>query len=90
MANLIRLMSYKRTIEIGTFTGWHSSSCFGSTRRWNNYGACDISERWTAIGKKKWEQAGVANKIDLRIGPAIETLDELIAKERRPLLTLRS
>ena len=42
--------------------------------------ACDISEEWTSIGRKKWEQAGVADKIDLRIGPAIETLDELIAK----------
>ena len=42
--------------------------------------ACDISEEWTSIGRKKWEQAGVADKIDLRIGPAIVTLDELIAK----------
>ena len=40
--------------------------------------ACDISEEWTAIGKKKWEQAGVAEKIELRIGAALGTLEELI------------
>ena len=41
--------------------------------------ACDISEEWTAVGKKKWEQAGVAHKINLRLAPAVETLDALLA-----------
>ena len=80
MANLIRLMSAKRTIEIGTFTGYSALAVALALPEDGTIIACDISEKWTAIGKKKWEQAGVANKIDLRIGPAIETLDELIAK----------
>ena len=40
--------------------------------------ACDISEEWTSIGRKKWEQVGISDKIDLRIGPALETLEELL------------
>ena len=80
MANLVRLMSAKRTIEIGTFTGYSALAVALALPEDGEIIACDISEKWTAIGKKKWEQAGVADKIDLRIGPALATLEELIAK----------
>jgi caffeoyl-CoA O-methyltransferase len=41
--------------------------------------ACDISEEWTAVGRRYWQEAGVDGKIDLRLGPALQTLDHLIA-----------
>ena len=45
--------------------------------------ACDVSEKWTAIGKKRWEQAGVSNKIDLQIRPALETQNILLSNGHR-------
>ena len=78
MANLVRLMSAKRTIEIGTFTGYSALAVALALPEDGKIVACDISEEWTSIGRKKWEQAGVADKIDLRIGPALGTLEELV------------
>ena len=79
MANLIRLMSAKRTIEIGTFTGYSTLAVALALPEEGEIIACDISEEWTALGKKKWEQAGVAHKINLRLAPAVDTLDALLA-----------
>jgi len=79
MANLIRLMSAKKTIEIGTFTGYSTLAVALALPEEGEIIACDISEEWTALGKKKWEQAGVAHKINLRLAPAVETLDALLA-----------
>ena len=79
MANLIRLMSAKRTIEVGTFTGYSALAVALALPEDGQIIACDISEEWTAVGKKKWEQAGVAHKINLRLAPAVETLDALLA-----------
>tara|TARA_Y100001970_G_scaffold39728_1_gene48957 strand:- start:10174 stop:10836 length:663 start_codon:yes stop_codon:yes gene_type:complete len=78
MSNLVRLMSAKKTIEIGTFTGYSALAVALALPEDGKIVACDISEEWTTIGRKKWEQAGVADKIDLRIGAALETLQELI------------
>ena len=78
MANLVRLMSAKRTIEIGTFTGYSALAVALALPEDGKIVACDISEEWTSIGRKKWEQAGILDKIDLRIGPALETLEELL------------
>jgi predicted O-methyltransferase YrrM len=80
MANLVRLVSAKRTIEIGTFTGYSALAVALALPEDGKLVACDISEEWTAIGRKKWEEAGVADKIDLRIGAALETLEELLEK----------
>ena len=79
MANLIRLMSAKRTIEVGTFTGYSALAVALALPEDGQIIACDISEKWTAVGKKKWEQAGVAHKINLRLAPALDTLDALLA-----------
>ena len=79
MANLIRLMSAKKTIEIGTFTGYSALAVALALPDDGKIVACDISEEWTSVGKKKWEQAGVGDKIDLRIAPALETLEGLMA-----------
>ena len=79
MANLIRLMSAKKTIEIGTFTGYSALAVALALPNDGKIVACDISEEWTSIGQKKWEKAGVGDKIDLRIAPALETLESLMA-----------
>jgi len=80
MANLIRLMSAKKTLEIGTFTGYSALAVALALPEDGQIIACDISEEWTAVGKKKWEQAGVAHKINLRLAPAVDTLDALLAE----------
>jgi len=76
---LAELTGARKAIEVGTFTGY-SALCVASALP--NDGcliACDVSETWTAIGQRYWEEAGVDRKIDLRIAPALETLDELLA-----------
>ena len=76
---LAELTGARKAIEVGTFTGY-SALCVASALP--NDGcliACDVSETWTAIGQRYWEEAGVDSKIDLRIAPALETLDELLA-----------
>jgi len=78
MGNLIRMISAKRTIEVGTFTGYSALAVALALPEDGQVIACDVSKVWTAIGKEKWEQAGVSHKIDLRLGPAVDTLDELI------------
>jgi len=80
MANLIRLMSAKKTIEIGTFTGYSALAVALALPEDGEIIACDISEEWTSLGIKKWEKAGVRNKIDLRIAAALETLEDLLGQ----------
>ena len=78
MANLVRLISAKKTLEIGTFTGYSALAIALALPTDGQLVACDVSEQWTAVGKRFWEKAGVADKIDLRIGPALETLETLV------------
>ena len=79
MALLMRLLAAKRTIEVGTFTGYSALVVAEALPADGKVVACDVSEEWTSVGKPFWERAGVAAKIDLRLGPAVETLDSLIA-----------
>ncbi len=79
MALLVQMLGARRTIEIGVFTGYSALSVALALPPDGKIVACDVSEEWTAIGRKHWEKAGVAGKIDLRLAPALETLDELIA-----------
>ena len=78
MALLVELTGAKRAIEIGTFTGYSALSVAMALPAEGRLIACDISREWTDIGKPFWAQAGVADKIDLRIGPALETLASLL------------
>jgi caffeoyl-CoA O-methyltransferase len=80
MGFLIELMGAKRSIEIGTFTGYSALWVALSMPPEGRVIACDINAEWTAIGRRYWAEAGVADKIDLRLAPAKETLDTLIAQ----------
>ena len=78
MANLIRLISAKKAIEVGTFTGYSALAVALALPEDGYLLACDISEEFTSIGKPYWEEAGVSENIDLQIAPAIETLKSKI------------
>lgn len=79
MALLVQLMGAKKALEIGVFTGYSSLVVALALPPEGKMVACDVSEEYTSIARRYWEQAGVAHKIDLRIAPAIATLDKLIA-----------
>ncbi len=81
MALLIELLDVRRALEIGTFTGYSALVVALAMPSDGRLIACDLSEEWTAIGRRYWEEAGVADKIDLRLGPALATLDELLAAD---------
>jgi caffeoyl-CoA O-methyltransferase len=79
MRLLVQLIRAKRALEIGVFTGYSALSVALALPADGQLIACDVSEEYTAIARRYWEQAGVAHKIDLRIAPALETLDQLLA-----------
>ena len=79
MALLVQLIGAKKTLEVGVFTGYSSLSVALALPADGKIIACDVSEEYTAIARRYWQQAGVADKIDLRLAPAIETLDRLKA-----------
>lgn len=79
MALLVKLLGARRTLEIGVFTGYSALAVALALPADGKVVACDVSEEWTAIGRRHWEKAAVAAKIDLRLGRALATLDALIA-----------
>jgi predicted O-methyltransferase YrrM len=82
MSLLLRLMAAKRCIEVGVYTGY-SSLCLALALPADGYLlACDISEDWTRTARRYWGEAGVADRIELRLAPALETLDGEIASGR--------
>jgi predicted O-methyltransferase YrrM len=78
MALLIQLIQAKKTLDIGTFTGYSALVVALAMHADGKVVACDNSTQFTNIAKRYWEQAGVANKMDLRIAPALETLQALL------------
>ena len=76
MAMLVKLMGAKRILEIGTFTGYSSlaMALAGNAK----IIAADVSEEWTKVARRFWKKAGVDDRIDLRLGPAAETIEHLI------------
>jgi len=80
MQLLVRMLGAKRTIEVGVFTGYSSLAVALALPADGKIVACDVSEEWTAMARRYWEKAGVAAKIDLRLAPALETLDALVAR----------
>jgi caffeoyl-CoA O-methyltransferase len=79
MALLVQAIGARRAIEIGTFTGYSALWVALALPADGKLVCCDVSAEWTVIGKPYWEEAGVAPKIDLRIAPALHTLDGLLA-----------
>ena len=78
MAMLVRLIGAKRCLEIGVFTGYSTLSVALALPGDGKIIACDINKDWTSIARRHWDEAGVGNKIELRIAPALRTLDQLI------------
>lgn len=79
MRLLVQLIGAKKTLEVGVFTGYSSLSVALALPADGKIIAADVSEEFTAIARRYWQQAGVADKIDLRLAPALETLDHLLA-----------
>ncbi|NXK89654.1 CMTD1 protein, partial [Formicarius rufipectus] len=79
MANLVKLIKAKKVLEIGVFTGYNALNMALVLPDNGRVIACDVNEDYAKIGKPLWKEAGVEHKIDLRIKPAIQTLDELLA-----------
>ncbi|NER30470.1 MAG: methyltransferase domain-containing protein [Symploca sp. SIO1C4] len=80
MALLVQLMGAKKTLEIGVFTGYSSLAVALALPPEGKLIACDLSQEYTAIARRYWQQAGVADKIELHLAPAVETLDKLLAQ----------
>lgn len=76
---LASLMRPRRALEVGTFTGYSSICLARGLADGGTLVCCDVSEEWTAVAREHWRHAGVADRIDLRLGPALETLRALPA-----------
>jgi predicted O-methyltransferase YrrM len=83
MALLVRLIGARRCLEIGTFTGYSSLAVALALPDDGRILCCDVSEEYTAVARRYWAMAGVAAKIELRLAPAGETLEKLLADGER-------
>jgi predicted O-methyltransferase YrrM len=79
MGLLVQLIGARRALEVGTFTGYSALSVTLAMPKNGRLIACDVSKEFTDIARRYWREAGVADQIDLRLQPALKTLDELIA-----------
>jgi caffeoyl-CoA O-methyltransferase len=80
---LVKLIGARRCIELGTYTGYSALAVALALPPDGSLITCDVSEEWTSIGRRFWREAGVESRIDLRLRPALETLDELLAEGGR-------
>ena len=81
MAVLVELIGARRCVEVGTFTGYSSLAVALAMPPGGSMVCCDISREWTDVARRYWERAGVADKIELRLGPALDTLDAMLAED---------
>jgi predicted O-methyltransferase YrrM len=79
MGLLVQLLNARKTLDVGVFTGYSSLCVALALPPDGKIVACDVNEDYTAVARRYWEAAGVADKIDLRLAPALETLDNLLA-----------
>jgi caffeoyl-CoA O-methyltransferase len=79
LALLVELTGARRCLEIGTFTGYSSLVVALAMPPDGTIVCCDVSDEWTSVARRYWAEAGVADRVDLRLAPALETLDELLA-----------
>ncbi len=80
MALLVELIGARRCLEVGTFTGYSSTRVALAMPPGGTLVCCDISREWTDVARRYWERAGVADQIELHLGPALVTLDALITE----------
>lgn len=80
MTLITKLVGAKNAIEVGTFTGYSALCIARGLPADGHLLCCDVSEEWTSVGRKHWEQAGVADRIELVIAPAVDTLRALPAE----------
>ncbi|GAA1353150.1 O-methyltransferase [Streptomyces beijiangensis] len=80
LAFLVRLTGARHIVEVGTFTGFSALSMAQALPEGGRLIACDVSEEWTAYGREAWARAGVADRIELRIAPALDTLRAMPAE----------
>lgn len=77
MTSLTRILGTRIAVEVGTFTGFSALAIARGLVPGGRLTCCDVNEEWTSIGRGFWAEAGVADRIDLRIGPAADTLASL-------------
>lgn len=77
---LVGLVGARRVLEIGTYTGYSTLCMARALPADGTLVTCDITDRWPAVGAEYWKRAGVAERIELRVGDAVETLDALRAE----------
>lgn len=80
MGLLVKLMSARLVLEIGTFTGYSSLCMAMALPPHGRVITCDINKEWTAIARRYWTEARVENRVELRLGAALDTLDTLLAE----------
>ena len=76
---LVELIGARRCLEIGTFTGYSTLAVAAALPADGTVVACDVSDEWTQVARRYWQEAGVLEKIDLRLAPAADTLQALVA-----------
>jgi len=81
MSLLVKVMGARNCLEVGTFTGYSSTAVALALPPDGRLVCCDVSREWTDIARETWTEAGVADRVELRLGPAIETLDQLLADD---------
>ncbi|MCP4301063.1 MAG: methyltransferase domain-containing protein [Gammaproteobacteria bacterium] len=79
LALLVRAVAARRVLEVGTYTGYSAMCMAEALPEDGQLVTCDISVEWTDVGRRYWQEAGLDDKIELRIGPAVETLEALLA-----------
>jgi predicted O-methyltransferase YrrM len=84
MQFLARTIGARRYLEVGVFTGYSALAMALALAHNGRVIACDVSEEYTSVARRYWERAGVGEMIDLRLAPALETLDQLIAEKAEP------
>src|SRR5229473_6243094 len=77
MGILAASIGARSAVEVGTFTGYSALCVARALPADGRLLCCDVNEEWTSIGRRYWEKAGVANKITLKLGPALQTLQSL-------------
>lgn len=78
LALIVRLVGARRTLDVGVFTGYSALAVARALPRDGRVVALDVSEEWTSVARRYWEEAGLTDRIDLRLAPALDTLDGLV------------